>query len=340
MPQHAQRGSDSSEDDEPALATVEDARQPQSEPEPEPEPEQQPELRREPQPQSDSSDSSEDEDGASPPRPSRTSTEPEPEPEPEPEQQPLGDSDSSEDEGAALPEGVPTPAGQRPAVAALAERRAALDAMLDDVADAVVDLAPAAALAELKQAVGQLEQDVERLTPREEGKEDGPAAAAQPSLIELERQLSKARQATHKHDLARQSAAFEAAQAIRTEQRVLKQEQAALQRAEVAHGYKSKLKAMKERQKFDEDRRLKKDLLPDRLASAEHRRTLRASKATRSKEEWERDRRLELEAELALHAKRVQPEEPSPRRRHVAARKTKAGKAAKAVKAGKAGEAS
>ena len=178
-----------------------------------------------------------------------------------------------------------------------------MDELLSEVEEAAfLDLASTTALVQLKQGVDQLEAAVDRLTPRKHVEGQGQGPKAQRSLADLETELARARRATHKQSKARQSAEIEAAQALRFEQRVRRQEQAASERQQVARDYAGKMAEMKERQRLAEERRLKRDLLRERKEDAEHRRECRAAKTASAREEWERARRLQLENELAYHA--------------------------------------
>ena len=205
-------------------------------------------------------------------------------------------SSSSSDSGAPwLSEGVPTTSKR--------QSKSAVDKLLSEVEDAAfMDLASTTALVQLKQGVDQLEAAVDRLTPRRDVEEQAQAPKAQRSLADLEAELAKARRATHKQSKARQSAEIEAAQALRFEQRVRRQEQAASERQQAARDYAGKMAEMIERQRLAEERRLKRDLLRERKEDAEHRRECRAAKTASAREEWERARRLQLESELAYHA--------------------------------------
>ena len=194
-----------------------------------------------------------------------------------------------------LSEGVPTTSKR--------QSKSAVDKLLSEVEDAAfMDLASTTALVQLKQGVDQLEAAVDRLTPRRNVEGQAQAPKAQRSLADLEAELAKARRATHKQSKARQSAEIEAAQALRFEQRVRRQEQAASERQQAARDYAGKMAEMIERQRLAEERRLKRDLLRERKEDAEHRRECRAAKTASAREEWERARRLQLESELAYHA--------------------------------------
>ena len=206
-------------------------------------------------------------------------------------------SDNSSDSGLPwLSEGLPPTATH--------QGKHLVDELLEEVEDAFVELAPNAVLLELKQGVGELEAAVERLTPRKdvEAQAQAPEAQRVKSLEALEHELANARRASAKREQVRQSEEFDAAQAIRSEERRRRQEQAQEQRQETARDYVVKMKEMKDRQRLAEDRRLKRDLLPGRKEEADHRREHRAAMATSARAEWERERRLQLEAELAYHA--------------------------------------
>ena len=87
-----------------------------------------------------------------------------------------------------------------------------------------------------------------------------------------------------------------------------KVEKAQLERKAIATEYDTEMAHMKERQQLQEDRRLKRDLLSERLANAEHRRSLREKKTAAKKKDWEHERRSQLQTELEFASRVVSGE--------------------------------